>query len=229
GTITGLYTVLVDGDDMTDPIADSVRSILDGHVVLSRRLAERDHYPAIDVLASVSRVMRDVTSPAHQRAAFRIRPLLAADADAEDLIPPGAYAHGSEPEVDAAIARMDAIDAFLRQGVEERSEFEETLRRLEALAASGGAPVARFTFRLETVYRWKQWQEEAARDQWVQAHRRLNQARAELLLLESELGALGERLPGGVIDGSTLQAWAQYAARTREEEARQQEEVSRAE
>jgi len=89
--------------------------------------------------------------------------------------------------------------------------------------------VARFTFRLETVYRWKQWQEEAARDQWVQAHRRLNQARAELLLLESEPGALGERLPGGVIDGSALQAWAQYAARTREEAARQQEEVSRAE
>nr|WP_304172512.1 flagellar protein export ATPase FliI [Limnochorda pilosa] len=135
GTITGLYTVLVDGDDMTDPIADSVRSILDGHVVLSRRLAERDHYPAIDVLASVSRVMRDVTSPAHQRAASRIRSLLAAYRDAEDLIQVGAYAHGSNPEVDAAIARMDAIDAFLRQGVEERSEFEETLRRLEALAA----------------------------------------------------------------------------------------------
>jgi len=87
------------------------------------------------VLASVSRVMRDVTSPAHQRAASRIRSLLAAYRDAEDLIQVGAYAHGSNPEVDAAIARMDAIDAFLRQGVEERSEFEETLRRLEALAA----------------------------------------------------------------------------------------------
>ncbi|MFO7255949.1 MAG: flagellar protein export ATPase FliI [Bacillota bacterium] len=134
GTITGLYTVLVDGDDLTDPIADSVRSILDGHVVLSRRLAERDHYPAIDVLASVSRVMREVTGPAQQRAAARVRALLAAYRDAEDLIQVGAYAHGSNPDVDTAIARMDAIDSFLRQGVDERTEFEETLRRLEALA-----------------------------------------------------------------------------------------------
>ncbi|MFO7255948.1 MAG: flagellar export protein FliJ [Bacillota bacterium] len=89
--------------------------------------------------------------------------------------------------------------------------------------------MAQFTFRLETVYRWKQWQEEAARDQWLQAHRRLSQARAELLLLENELGSLGDRLPNEPIDASTLHAWARYAARTREEAARQQEEVLRAE
>lgn len=89
--------------------------------------------------------------------------------------------------------------------------------------------MAQFTFRLETVYRWKQRQEEAARDQWLQAHRRLNQARAELLLLENELGALGDRLPSEPIDGSTLHAWALYAARTREEAARQQDEVLRVE
>lgn len=134
GTITGLYTVLVDGDDLTDPIADSVRSILDGHVVLARRLAEREHYPAVDVLASVSRVMREVTEPRQQRAAARVRVLLAAYRDAEDLIQVGAYAHGSNPDVDTAIARMDAIDAFLRQDVDERSSFEETVERLEALA-----------------------------------------------------------------------------------------------
>src|SRR5690606_3312333 len=91
GSITGLYTLLVDGDDLTDPIADAVRSILDGHIVLSRRLAERSHYPAVDVLASVSRAMSHIVSPRHRAAAARLRELLAAYREAEDLINIGAY------------------------------------------------------------------------------------------------------------------------------------------
>jgi flagellum-specific ATP synthase len=133
GTITALYTVLVDGDDMNEPIADAVRSILDGHIVLSRKLASANHYPAIDVLASVSRVMPDVVSETHAAAASAIREILATYREAEDLINIGAYVAGSNPRVDHALARIDAVRAFLRQGVDECVDFEQSLAATLAL------------------------------------------------------------------------------------------------
>lgn len=134
GCITGLYTVLVEGDDMNEPIADSVRSILDGHVVLSRALAERGHYPAVDPLASISRVMPDVVSEDHRQWAIRLLSHIAAYRKAETLINIGAYARGSNREIDAGIELHDVIDAFLRQGMAERSDYHSSLRELQALA-----------------------------------------------------------------------------------------------
>lgn len=135
GSITGLYTVLVDGDDMNEPIADAVRSILDGHIVLSRDLAAQNHYPAIDVLASVSRLMIDIVDKEHQDAANRLREVLATYRNAKDLIDIGAYHAGSNPKIDDAIARIEAINAYLCQGVEEKSSFAGTVQQLEALLA----------------------------------------------------------------------------------------------
>jgi flagellum-specific ATP synthase len=134
GSITGLYTVLVEGDDLSEPIADAVRAILDGHVVLSRDLAEQGHFPAIDVLASKSRLMTEVASKDHQSAAERIVALLAAYRKAETLIDIGAYAEGSNPEVDRAIAMKGAIDAFLRQGIDEAEKIDATVERLQRLS-----------------------------------------------------------------------------------------------
>ncbi len=133
GSITGLYTVLVEGDDMNDPVADTVRSILDGHVVLSRDLAARNHYPAVDVLASASRLMMDIVDPEHRRAAARMRQLLAAYREAEDLINIGAYQPGSNPDVDEAVAKRDAMNAFLTQGVDERATLDDAVRQMVAL------------------------------------------------------------------------------------------------
>jgi flagellum-specific ATP synthase len=142
GTITGLYTVLVDGDDFNEPIADAVRSILDGHVVLGRRLAHAGHYPAIDVLQSVSRLTGEVTTPDAQEAGRRLRALLAALRDKEDLIAIGAYQPGTDPLVDEALAKRDAIDAFLRQAPYERSDAAGADAELCALAGSApGEPV----------------------------------------------------------------------------------------
>jgi len=134
GSITGLYSVLVEGDDHNEPVADTVRSILDGHIVLSRRIAARNHYPAVDVLASISRVMPDVTSPQQYDAAATIKEWLAAYAELEDLISVGAYAKGSRPVVDRAIERLPEITTFLRQGIEESSSMADTLRGLGQLA-----------------------------------------------------------------------------------------------
>lgn len=133
GTITGIYTVLVDGDDLNDPIADTLRSILDGHIVLSRRLAERNHYPAVDVLASVSRVMTDVTSEEHQQAAAAFRNWLAAYREVEDLIQIGAYERGSDERVEQALERLPAMNAFLRQPSNYLAGWNETLQTLESL------------------------------------------------------------------------------------------------
>jgi flagellum-specific ATP synthase len=133
GSITGLYTVLVEGDDMNEPIADAVRSILDGHIVLSRTLAARNHYPCIDVLTSASRVMRDITSPLHQELAGRIREILATHKEAEDLINIGAYAAGSNPRIDQAIGKIEAVNRFLRQKMTEAIDLETTLAELQAL------------------------------------------------------------------------------------------------
>ena len=136
GSITGFYTILVEGDDMTEPVADATKGILDGHVVLSRRLAERSHFPAIDVLASISRVADQISDPNHIRARRHVGRLLSAYREAEELIQIGAYARGSNPDVDAAIALKSELDAFLRQGQDERAEFPKTLRALVELSLS---------------------------------------------------------------------------------------------
>jgi len=135
GCITAVYTVLVAGGDQEEPIADEVRGLLDGHVVLDRRLAERGHFPAVDVLASVSRVMAAVASPAHAAAAARVRALLSAWERQRDLVLLGAYRAGSDPEVDLAIERWPAIEAFLRQRGDEHEPFEGTVARLAELAS----------------------------------------------------------------------------------------------
>ncbi|MFC1669054.1 flagellar protein export ATPase FliI [Spirochaetota bacterium] len=130
GSITGFYTVLVEGDDMNEPISDAARSILDGHIVLERSIAYKGHYPAIDVLASISRCMKDVVSKEHQDAANMMRELIASYREAEDLINLGAYAKGSNPVVDRAMDMMDEINAFLRQGILEQDGFESIQNQL---------------------------------------------------------------------------------------------------
>jgi len=134
GSITGIYTVLVEGDDMNEPVADTVRSILDGHIVLSRNLAAKNHYPAVDVLRSVSRVMPSIVSEEHLEAANRVREALAIYEEAEDLITIGAYKSGSNPRVDWAISCIDEINNFLRQPVEGSYSFEEAKKLLLKLA-----------------------------------------------------------------------------------------------
>ncbi|MBI9074729.1 MAG: FliI/YscN family ATPase [Desulfatibacillum sp.] len=133
GSITGIYTVLVEGDDMNDPVGDAVRSVVDGHIVLSRKLANQGHYPAVDVLASVSRVMRAAVSEEHSRLAQRFREVLASYQNVEDLISIGAYADGSDPEVDYAKAMIGKMKKFLRQDMVEGVSYEECLKELEAL------------------------------------------------------------------------------------------------
>ncbi|MDK2820371.1 MAG: flagellum-specific synthase [Clostridia bacterium] len=133
GSITGLYTVLVEGDDMNEPVADTVRGLLDGHIILSRQLAARNHYPAIDVLQSISRLMSDITSPEQQKKAGQLRDLLSAYQEAADLIEIGAYKAGSNPKVDAALKYYDLIQDFLQQSEDEYLEFSDTLAQLEAL------------------------------------------------------------------------------------------------
>jgi type III secretion protein N (ATPase) len=133
GSITALYTVLVEGGDMEEPIADEVRGILDGHIVLSRELAARNHYPAIDVLHSLSRVMNAVTDETHQRAAAVFRKLLAAYECRRDLIALGAYKKGSEPEVDRALDKLDGLLGFLQQKIGQRVMFDEVVRALVEL------------------------------------------------------------------------------------------------
>lgn len=130
GSITALYTVLVEGDDMTEPVADETRSILDGHIILSRSLAQANHYPAVDVLASVSRVMNHIVDEEHLRVAGRARELLAKYREVELLLKIGEYKRGSDAVADDAIDRLDAINAVLRQGLFETSGFDETLEGL---------------------------------------------------------------------------------------------------
>lgn len=131
GSITGLYTVLVDGDDLTEPITDAARGILDGHIVLSRAIANKNRYPAIDVLASISRVMSDVTSEEHRKYAGEIKKLMATYKEAEDLINIGAYVKGSSPEIDLAIEKMKLINQFLSQKVAENISAEETFELMK--------------------------------------------------------------------------------------------------
>jgi flagellum-specific ATP synthase len=128
GSITGLYTVLVDGDDLTEPVTDTARSVLDGHIVLSRKIANRNQYPAIDVLASVSRVMPDIVAPEHNKVANEIRKLMAVYANSEDLINIGAYVKGSSAEIDLSIAKHNDILAFLSQSVDEKHDFDQSVQ-----------------------------------------------------------------------------------------------------
>jgi flagellum-specific ATP synthase len=134
GSITGLYTVLVEGDDLNEPIADAVRSILDGHIVLSRRLASAGYYPSVDVLESVSRVMQAVTTEEHRKCTHWLKDILATYREAEDLINIGAYVKGSNPRIDEAISRIGSIRAFLRQASNEPARFENSVQQLIALA-----------------------------------------------------------------------------------------------
>jgi flagellum-specific ATP synthase len=139
GSITGIYTVLVEGDDLADPVADTLRATLDGHVILSRALASAGHFPAVDVSASVSRIMVDVVDPAHLAAAQRLRATLAVYEEARDLITIGAYKKGNRADLDRAVELRDELDAFLTQGTSEPAPWEETLAGLLQLArkASG--------------------------------------------------------------------------------------------
>jgi len=133
GSITGLYTVLVDGDDFNEPITDTARSILDGHIVLSRRLGQKNHYPAIDVLASISRCMSAIASDEHKSAAGKLRNVLGTYDEAEDLINIGAYKSGSNVAIDYAIQKINAVNQFLMQGTAEKFTFEEITQRLEEI------------------------------------------------------------------------------------------------
>ena len=133
GSITGILTVLVENDDLSDPVADSARSLLDGHIVLSRKLAERAHYPAVDILQSVSRLMPVVASPEHKRAAQKLKEIYAIYLDAEDLINIGAFSSGSNRRIDGAIALIDKIRDFLVQSVRDKTNFNETIRRMTAI------------------------------------------------------------------------------------------------
>ncbi len=137
GSITGIYTVLVDGDDMNEPIADTARGILDGHIVLSRKLAHKNHYPAIDILQSISRVMSAIATKEHKQYANQLKNVLATYNEAEDLINIGAYKAGSNPAIDHAISKINAVNAFLMQQVDEKFTFDETVSLLKGIFADG--------------------------------------------------------------------------------------------
>lgn len=133
GSITGVYTVLVEGDDTNEPVADTVRGILDGHIVLTRKLANSNHFPAIDINASISRLMNDIVSSDHRELASRLRNLLSIYEKNEDLISIGAYKSGSNPKLDDAIAKIDRLNQFLKQGVDETYGYDEILTQMEAI------------------------------------------------------------------------------------------------
>jgi len=133
GSITGIYTVLVDGDDMNEPIADTARGILDGHIVLSRSLAQKNHYPAIDVLQSISRCMSQIADKPHKSAAGVLKNVMATYNEAEDLINIGAYKKGSNPDIDFAINNIKAVNQYLMQGTDEKVSFEDEVEQLKAM------------------------------------------------------------------------------------------------
>ncbi len=130
GSITGLYTVLVDGDDFNEPITDTARSILDGHIMLDRKLGHKNHYPAIDVLQSISRCMSQIATREHKQMAGKLKNVLATYNEAEDLINIGAYKSGSNPNIDYAIAKIDAVNDFLCQATDEKFDFETSIDML---------------------------------------------------------------------------------------------------
>lgn len=130
GSITGIFTVLVEGDDSNEPISDTVRGIIDGHIMLSRKIAMKNHYPAIDILASISRLMSSIASPEQKVAAGKIRKIMSMYQENQDLISIGAYKSGTNPELDNAIRRMDSVNQFLQQPVDQRSSMEETIKSM---------------------------------------------------------------------------------------------------
>ena len=133
GSITGLYTVLVDGDDFNETITDTARSILDGHIMLNRKLAHKNHYPAIDVLQSISRCMSQIVDKEHKAVAGKLKNVLATYSDSEDLINIGAYKKGSNKNIDYAIEKIDAVNEFLMQSTEDKFTFEETVELMKAI------------------------------------------------------------------------------------------------
>lgn len=133
GSITGLYTVLVDGDDFNEPISDTARSILDGHIMLSRKLAHKNHYPAIDILQSISRIMSSIVSNDHKEAAGRLKNVLATYQEAEDLINIGAYKSGSNPDIDYAISKIQAVNSYLAQDVDDKLTFDQEIAMLKEI------------------------------------------------------------------------------------------------
>ena len=137
GSITGLYTVLVDGDDFNEPITDTARGILDGHIILSRKLGHKKHYPAIDILQSISRVMSAVAEREHKKAAGKLKSVLATYSEAEDLINIGAYKAGSNKNIDYAIQKIDEVNEFLCQGTDEKFAFEDIVNRLKEIVDEG--------------------------------------------------------------------------------------------
>ena len=134
GSITGVYTVLVEGDDTNEPIADTVRGILDGHIVLSRQLANENHFPAIDIGASISRLMVEVVEEEHRRAASRFRNMLGLYQKNSDLISIGAYKKGTNTALDEAVAKINSMNSFLQQGIDESFTYDETLRLIQNIA-----------------------------------------------------------------------------------------------
>lgn len=138
GSITGLYTVLVDGDDFNEPITDTARGILDGHIVLSRQMAHKNHYPAIDILQSISRVMSSIITKEHKAAAGKMKQVLATYQEAEDLINIGAYKAGSNQDIDFAIDKIRAVNAFLQQQTDEKYTFEESLQQMLDIFSEDG-------------------------------------------------------------------------------------------
>jgi flagellum-specific ATP synthase len=139
GSITGLYTVLVDGDDFNEPIADAVRSILDGHIVLSRRLASSGQYPAVDVLESISRVMPDITTNEHRNQVQRFSDILATYKEAEDLINIGAYVRGSNPRIDYSLSKIESVRTFLKQGIDEKTTIQGNMKSLNTIVGESVA------------------------------------------------------------------------------------------
>ena len=133
GSITGLYTVLVDGDDFNEPITDTARSILDGHIMLSRKLGHKNHYPAIDILQSISRCMSSIADKSHKKAAGKLKNVLATYNEAEDLINIGAYKRGSNPDIDYAMEKISKVNEFLLQDVDEKYTFEQSVEMLQGL------------------------------------------------------------------------------------------------
>ena len=133
GSITGLYTVLVDGDDFNEPITDTARSILDGHIMLNRRLAQQNHYPAIDVLQSISRCMSQIASKEHKKYAGQLKNVMATYNEAEDLINIGAYKAGSNPRIDFAISKIDAVNEYLLQETDSKFDFENEISMLKGI------------------------------------------------------------------------------------------------
>lgn len=137
GSITGLYTVLVDGDDFNEPITDTARSILDGHIMLSRKLAHKNHYPAIDVLQSISRVMSQIATSEHKKLAGRLKNVMATYSEAEDLINIGAYKEGSNKNIDYAISKIEEVNAFLTQETDEKIDFDSVITYLSSIFSEG--------------------------------------------------------------------------------------------